>query len=73
MNERNDKERPTPGSGQQDEIPLRWKLAVCAVFLFLVSLVVLLLTVPLSCLLMEWPQPLCRIPSSMTGGVENGK
>lgn len=50
---------------RQDEIPMAWKLTACIVLLFLVSLVALLLTIPFSCLLNNWPQPVCWLLSSM--------
>jgi hypothetical protein len=54
-----DKLRET--GAEQDEIPLTWKLGACAAILLLVIVVAALLTVPLSCLLIDWPQPVCRM------------
>lgn len=58
---------------QHDEIPIAWKLAVCAALLLVVSSFAALLIIPFSCLLNNWPQPVCRILQAITAQAEKGE
>ena len=46
---------------EHHEIPLIWKLGAAIALLLLAIIVAALLTVPLSCMLNDWPQPVCRM------------
>ncbi len=46
---------------EHHEIPLAWKLGAAFALLLLAILVAALLTIPLSCMLNDWPQPVCRM------------
>lgn len=43
------------------EIPLTWKLGAAFALLLLAIVVAALLIIPLSCVLNDWPQPVCRM------------
>lgn len=43
------------------EIPLTWKLGAAFALLLLAIVVAAILTIPLSCVLNDWPQPVCRM------------
>ncbi len=45
----------------QSEIPLSWKLGACVAIVLFAITVAALLTIPLSCVLNDWPQPVCRM------------
>lgn len=68
-----ERDRLIETSAQHDEIPLTWKLAACAAILLVVSGLAVLLTVPFSCLLNHWPQPVCRILQPFLGQAEQGE
>jgi hypothetical protein len=54
-------------------IPLTWKLGACVAILLLAIVVAALLTIPFSCVLNDWPQPVCRILQSVIPQAEKGE
>lgn len=56
-----------------DTVPLRWKLGACAAIILLAVVVAALLTIPFSCLLNDWPQPVCRMVQSIIPQAEKGE
>ncbi|MEQ1795089.1 MAG: hypothetical protein ABL970_12970 [Nitrospira sp.] len=56
-----------------DEIPFAWKLGTCAVLLLGAIAIATVLTLPLSCLLNNWPEPVCAMFQAITGQAEKGK
>lgn len=68
-----DRDRPIETPAQHDEIPLIWKLTACAVLMLLVSLAAVLLALPFSCVLNDWPRPVCQILWVVTGQADKGE
>lgn len=48
-------------SAEHHDIPLAWKLGACAALVLAAIALAALLILPLSCMLNDWPQPVCRM------------
>lgn len=66
-----DKLRET--GAEHHEIPLTWKLGACVAIVVLAIVVAALLTIPFSCVLNDWPQPVCRLLQAVMPQGEKGE
>jgi hypothetical protein len=55
-----------------DEIPFVWKLGACAVLLLVAIAIAAVLILPLSCLLNNWPEPVCEMFQTIAGQAKKG-
>lgn len=60
-------------SAEHHEIPLAWKLGACVALALAAIALAALLTLPLSCMLNDWPQPVCRMFQAVVSQAAKGE